>query len=437
MKKIWKWSAALCLALLAGILMYAPTEVKAKALTTGKCGSSVTYSFDSTTGALTISGRGDMTDYGPNSPKSPFAGHEEIRSVKIGDGVTSVGTWLFYDCFGLQSAELGKDVKTVREWSFYGCVGLADLVMQPDSVNKIEDGAFMHCKELKTINLPESVTYLGCQVFDDTGYYQTRSNWKNNVLYIGHCLYSGVYNEVYTNPRHASTTKPYGGGSGGGSITSPDRVVSGNYTIKEGTTVIAANAFRYAGAKTVVIPESVNRISGGAFSGSGLESITIPNSIYEIGGYAFEGCTKLKEITIPKNVKTIGDYAFARCNGLKSVTLSNGLVSIGDNAFAGAPIKSITIPKTVKTLGNSVFYGCGSLKKVTLKSGLRAIGEEAFKRTAIKSITVPKSVTVIGRQALGYDVDGTVKGFKIRGYKGSTAQKYAKSNKIKFVAIKK
>lgn len=435
MKKIW--SAVLCLALLIGISAYAPTVAEAKTLTTGRCGSRVTYSFDSGTGTLTISGKGSMADYDPNDGKSPFSGHEEIRSVKIEDGVTSVGQWAFYDCFGLQSAELGKDVKTISNWAFYGCVGLADLTMQPDSVTKIGDGAFMHCKAMKQIEVPDSLAYIGYQSFDDTGYYQTESNWKANVLYIGNCLYSGAYNYVYTDARHQSTTKPYGGGSGGASITKAQRLASGDYTIREGTTFLAVGAFMGSALRSVTIPETITEISHKTFASSGLESIVIPESVRAIDSQAFYYCTKLKAVTIPRSVMEIGDQAFLGCRALESITIPKGVASIGDQAFERTALKSITLPKTVKMIGNQAFYGCGSLKKVTLKNGLRGIGEKAFARTSIDKITVPKSVTVIGRHALGYDIDNPVEGFKIKGYKDSAAQKYAEENQIKFVKIKK
>ena len=61
-------------------------------LTTGSCGKNVTYSFDSSTGTLTISGTGDMYDYYNNSP---FDSNDSIKSVIIQDGVKSIGRFAF------------------------------------------------------------------------------------------------------------------------------------------------------------------------------------------------------------------------------------------------------------------------------------------------------------------------------------------------------
>lgn len=413
-----------------------PTTAEAKALSKGSCGSGVSYSFDSKTGTLTIKGKGAMKDYDPNSNKSPFSGREEIRSVVFEDGVTSVGQWAFYDCYGIQSAEFGKGMKTISDYAFYGCVGLADMAMQPDSVTYIGIEAFAHCQAMKEINIPDSVTTVKYQAFDDTGYYLDKKNWENNVLYIGHCLYAGTYNTVYTSGNKGDKTKPYV--SGNVIVTKPDRMVVGACTVKEGTTLIGDGAFKYSGLTKITIPDSVTGIGDEAFRYMRLTSVTIPDSVTKIGDGAFAYCSSLKEITLSKNLTELGGNAFYNCEFLAEITIPKGVMAIEDGTFAGSGLKSITIPKTVKAVGNEAFGGCPYLRKVTIKSGVRAIGEDAFTSCKLlKTVTVPKSVTTIGRHAFGYDYDKLQKGFKLKGYKGSAAQKYAKNNKIKFSVIKK
>ena len=64
-------------------------------LTNGKCGDNVTYSFDSMSGTLTISGYGPMYDYYDLSSLSPFYNKKQIRNVIIGDDITYVGYYTF------------------------------------------------------------------------------------------------------------------------------------------------------------------------------------------------------------------------------------------------------------------------------------------------------------------------------------------------------
>lgn len=435
MKKIG--SLLLCLALVLGLAAYMPETAKAaEALTTGKCGAKVTYSFDSGTGTLTIRGTGDMTDYAEGA--SPFCGRKEILSVVIEDGVTSAGKDAFTDCFSMKSAEFGKDVRTISEAAFYGCIGLESMTMQPDSVTYIGDWAFAHCKAMKEIRLPDSVAYVGYQSFDDTGYYLDRSNWENKVLYIGKCLYSGVYNEKYTDEK-AMNGYAYASGNTiswrmSGVLTEE------HYTIKDGTTVIADSGFKGTYIKSVTIPDSVVTIGPSAFYGLGIKQITVPDGVTTIYSSTFAK-SGIESVKLPKGITAIGQDAFSGCSSLMKFTIPGKVTVIEDGTFAGTGLKSVTIPKGVRSIGNGAFFNCASLKKVTIKNGVRVIGEDAFCYCRkLKSVTIPKSVTIINRCAFGYNGDHSserVKGFTIKGYKGSAAQKYAKENQFRFVEVKK
>jgi hypothetical protein len=97
----------------------------------------------------------------------------------------------------------------------------------------------------------------------------------------------------------------------------PD-VVPSEYTIRQGTRVIASFAFSgCSGLKSVTIPESVTEIGNYAFGCSGLTSIAIPEGVTEIGHDAFRGCENLTSITLPKSLLTqIGDEFFDDCSSL-------------------------------------------------------------------------------------------------------------------------
>ena len=81
--------------------------------------------------------------------------------------------------------------------------------------------------------------------------------------------------------------------------------------------------------------------------------------------------------------------------------------------------------------------------KEKYKTGIKTIDKEAFFNCKkLKTITIPKSVKKIGKRALGYiwknNHSNTIickDGFTIKGYKGTAAEKYAKQNGFKFVAI--
>lgn len=129
----------------------------------------------------------------------------------------------------------------------------------------------------------------------------------------------------------------------------------------------------------------------------------------------------------------------------KIVFKSGKTTAIGDNAFAGldnSAFTSVTLPANVTRIGYSSFADSKALKTVTFNgNNLETIGERAFFNTSLKEVTIPKSVTDIGSLAFGYEEkDGKitdVKGFKIKGYAGSAAEKYAKLNGFEFVDVEK
>ncbi|MCH5298921.1 MAG: leucine-rich repeat domain-containing protein [Ruminococcus sp.] len=149
---------------------------------------------------------------------------------------------------------------------------------------------------------------------------------------------------------------------------------------------------------------------------------------------------RIKTVEIPNTVKTIGADAFWHCINLKEVNIPDSVNAIGHDAFGECKsIKSVTIPESVKSIGAASFSYCDSLKKVIIKNGVKKVKSYAFLACPkIKKITIPKSVSKIGKYAIGYKdyyPDDKVNNFTIEGYKGTAAEKYAKDNDFKFVAL--
>ena len=92
-------------------------------------------------------------------------------------------------------------------------------------------------------------------------------------------------------------------------------VLSGAYSVKEGTRIICNRAFSCCvSLSEIVIPSSVTSIGKGAFSScNSLSEIVIPSSVTSIGDSAFSYCYSLSDIVIPSSVTSIGDSAFYRC----------------------------------------------------------------------------------------------------------------------------
>ncbi len=339
----------------------------------GKCGTRLGWTLDSD-GVLTISGTGEINDYGYGA--TPWYDRRtSITSVIISEGVTGIGSGAFYNCSGLMSVTIPKGVTSIGNYAFYNCSGLThkyyggsyaqwktittgsgngDLsesltrfgvidgseqetvasgscgdsltwalaadgvftisgtgemsysssnapwyslrrrigaVKISEGVKSISSYAFSGCSVLTDVSISEGVKSIGDSAFSGTAFYNNEDNWENGVLYCGNYLL-------------AARTD-----------------LSGAYTVKEGTKVIADSAFRNCGSLTsVTFPENVTSIGGYAFYGCiGLTGVTISDGLTIIGNFAFYGCSSLTEVAIPASVTIIGDSAFNNCSGLTHI----------------------------------------------------------------------------------------------------------------------
>ena len=153
---------------------------------TGQCGDNVFWTFDESTGTLTINGTGNMSNYG--SLDSPFYNNTSIKNIVIEMRVTSIGGSAFYNCIGLTSITIPDSVTSIGNSAFRHCTSLTSVTIS-DSVTSIGEYAFYNCTGLIIITIPDRVTSIGSYAFHNTGYYNDSSNWENDVLYIGKSLY--------------------------------------------------------------------------------------------------------------------------------------------------------------------------------------------------------------------------------------------------------
>ena len=331
---------------------------------------------------------------------SAFSGCTSLTNITIPNSVTWIGD-AFEDCTSLISIEVSYDnenyssvhgvlfnkdetelitypagktdseyvisnnVTSIGDSAFRSCTSLIGVTI-PDSVTSIGASAFGYCTSLTSVTIPDSVTSIGASAFYDTAYYNDESNWDKDVLYLSNCL-------IDTNDNFKLTT---------------------DYTIKDGTRIIADSAFsNFDNLISVTIPDSVTSIGNSVFEDcTNLASITIGNGVTSIGRWAFyntayyndesnwnTGVLYISDCLIDTNddfdsttdyiikdgTRIIANYAFSGCTSLTSVTIPNSVTSIGSSAFDSCrSLRNVTIPNSVTSIGFGAFYDCTNLTNV-------------------------------------------------------------------------
>ena len=281
--------------------------------------------------------------------------------------VTSIGEYAFYNCKDLTSVNIPNSVTAIEPSAFESCSSLASITI-PNSVTTIGDEVFSGCTGLTSVTIPNSVTTIGDEVFIScTGL--TSVTIGKGVTTIG----DGAFFDC---PSLESIIIEYD------NFVYDSRDNSNAIIETETSTLIT-------GCKNTVIPVSVTAIGDGAFCGcSGLTSITIPNSVTTIGEGAFFGCTGLTSITIPKSVTKIGDGIFT-ATGLETIIVenSNPVYDSRDNGNAIietktntliAGCKNTVIPSSVTTINDFAFFLCPGLTSIVIPNSVTSIGECAF-----------------------------------------------------------
>ena len=198
-------------------------------ITNKACGENAVWDFDSETGKLTITGTGAIWDTkvgedgGVDTIWNDY--YEKIKSIEIGEGITHIGDYAFYNFLNLTEVSLPDSLISIGANAFEACENLEEIALPknlqkigafalsdtgltsitvPDSVAEIADNAFNDnhtltrvilpknnaftvladslfsgCENLKEVTIPASVTHIGNQVFEDSGV--TQVNMTGNA----------------------------------------------------------------------------------------------------------------------------------------------------------------------------------------------------------------------------------------------------------------
>ena len=358
-----------------------------------------------------------------SSGYSPFYNKTKLKSVEIGNSVTSIGNYAFQNCSTLTSIVIPPSVTSLGDYAFNSCAALKNVTFADGektlslgynslNSNGVGKGLFYDCP-LETLYLGRNLSY---STSSSAGYspFYNKTTLKsveigNAVTKIGNYAFYGC-NALETINSHAVTpptiyentfesytaalTIPYGSWM---YYSNSDWRKFNNISYENGEGMNdGVFSYRYleqTGEAIVVPDDSYKNMTSASIPDQVVLKNGNDNISYRVVGIdpeAFKDCTKLTQVILPAKCEFIGESAFSGCSGLiksaypntiqnpfpKGIAISypaegsiieKEVIYSADKSviyFAPLDITHIEIPGSVTEIGDYAFYGCNALETI-------------------------------------------------------------------------
>jgi uncharacterized repeat protein (TIGR02543 family) len=292
----------------------------------------------------------------------------EVSTLAVPAGIVGIGNHALADFWDLETVELPDSLKYIGRGTFETDTYLDNLVI-PDSVERIGDRAFRQCTYLHNLTIGESVARIGREAFATCSQLATLAI-PDSVIEVGDAAFSNCW-------RLLSAKLPMGLETAGTGMFAGCRSLTGVTMPTHGFTLARLFEDRYAAIEAVTVAAGETMICSLAFHGcSALSSVTLPASLESIGEAAFLNCWALAGIELPETLTEIGGGAFEGCSGLAAVVLPDSVGELGAGAFRNCTaLANVTLSRSLDTLPDYVFEGCWSLSSMVVPASVRTLGK--------------------------------------------------------------
>lgn len=254
-------------------------------------------------------------------------GWSALQSVTIPSSVTTIGSCAFSGCSGLTSVSIPHGVTTIENYAFDGCSGLTSLYI-PNNVTDIGSYGFRNCSGLTSLHISTGLTQIKSHSFNGCSGL-TRVDIPEGITYIGEYAFSGCSNMASVSIPSTLTRIGHSAFSSCSSLTT---VKVADIAAWCGITFDMAGD--YPSTNPVYLSQHIYDMAGKEFV-----DLVIPEGVTEIKGAAFYNCKGLKSVEIPSTVTGISSQAFYLCTNLTNVyswmetppTLNQSSFSRGSN----------------------------------------------------------------------------------------------------------
>lgn len=308
-----------------------------------------------------------------------------------------------YDCYrnnlaraffkngSLVTVKLPESMTELGENIFDDCKALRGVKL-PEGVAHIEGAAFQGCNILEKLNFPAKLTSVGDNAFRSCLSLEL-DNLPNSLLYVGREAFCDVPLKALKLDRKVEM----GAGAFSNTPITEIEMTTPCDSIREGTFRDCPNLTK------ITIGEGLKYIGYSAFSNSPVKEANLPSTLRDISSYAFLGyssyCPFINDIQPENHIRYIGKVAY-QCvdRDLEEYTIKDGTVTLADELFENWLGNATTfhIPASVEQIGNRAF-AYTQIKALPEMPGLKRIGGEAFYGCKnLKKLTIPETVEYIG-----------------------------------------
>ncbi len=398
------------------------------AISTGTSGD-LSYSLNTGTGVLTISGTGRGEDYANRAgSRAPwYNNRSSIKSVVIEEGVIAIGAYSFYNCTNLVSVKIADTVDTLGSYCFRSCTSLKGIVL-PAGAWWYWNELFLDCTSLKWAVLPEGCssysgsiavgTFKNCtsleEVYVGSQHTSINTDAFNGCSKLKGIIWnSGEITSVGSNglknvpgtcvfSSHSGNLSSWAASNGYAYVPLSGTCSSNTYTNQNLTYSFDASQMKllFTGSgdmdsrpwytyhyliKSVDFSGTDGKYSIGTehFQGSeNIETVDFGKGLYAIGWGAFAENYSLKNLFFPSTLEQIWNWSFANCTSIDTIQFEDGGTAdlhIYSSAFNNCTGTTywINLPSNTKYIDTEAFY-LTNFNYVTISSPKLTIGTNAF-----------------------------------------------------------
>ena len=303
-----------------------------------------------------------------------------------------------------------KTVQHIESRCFDECVNMTEFVIEgatdgTSQLKEIDSHAFLNCKKLAYITLPNSVTYLGddaansieggvfegCESFTSFTFPSSYASSNLPSFSFKNCKNLATINWNGYNPKRLNNSAFWG----------CEKITWSQ--VPQSVEELGADCFAYCSSLTSVDLKDIKKMDKEVFRNTPLTSVEWPAAITEIPAGTFLTCTSLTSITgiasqpgAWDNITKIGEDAFNECKALTTIKLPNSLKTLDKQAFRSCwNLKNVEYSNQLETIGEGAFRdNINGFEKFYFKGSVKNVGSYAFANGKLTCVHLKGDMTM-------------------------------------------